>query len=92
MAAAGTAGGVENLSRGSAVMTQLRLADGFGGRGDEFYERLIATHQGLSDADSRAVNARLVVLLANHIGDLEVIAQACAAARASLTAAGLPGS
>jgi Protein of unknown function (DUF2783) len=67
-------------------MTQLQLADGLSGRGDEFYECLIATHQGLSDAESRALNARLVVLLANHIGDLEVIAQACAAARATLAA------
>jgi hypothetical protein len=68
-------------------MTQLQLADGFGGRGDEFYECLITTHHGLSDSESRALNARLVVLLANHIGDLEVISQACAAARASLVAA-----
>ena len=68
-------------------MTLLQRVDGFGGRGDEFYERLIAAHHGLSDVESRALNARLVVLLANHIGDLEVIAQACAAARASVTGA-----
>jgi hypothetical protein len=68
-------------------MSQLRRTDGFGGRGDEFYERLIATHHGLSDAESRALNARLIVLLANHIGDLDVIGEACAAARASVTAA-----
>jgi len=66
-------------------MTQLLRVDGFGGRGDEFYARLIAAHHGLSDAESHALNARLVVLLANHIGDLEVIVQACAAARASVT-------
>jgi hypothetical protein len=68
-------------------MTELRRVDGFGGRGDEFYEGLIAAHQGLTEAQSRALNARLVVLLANQIGDLELISQACAAARASLTAA-----
>ena len=67
-------------------MTDLRRDDGFGGRGDEFYERLIALHHGLSDADSGAVNARLVVLLANHIGDLDVVAQAFSAARAGLGA------
>ena len=50
--------------------------------GDDFYEQLIATHAGLSDEHSRLVNARLVLLLANHIGDLEVLRQALAAARA----------
>jgi hypothetical protein len=48
---------------------------------DEFYERLIATHRGLSDAESALVNAKLVLLLANHIGDPGVLAQAMAAAR-----------
>jgi len=67
-------------------MRALQLTDGFGGRGDQFYECLITTHQGLSDGESRALNARLVLLLANHIGDLEVISQACTAARASLAA------
>jgi len=62
-------------------MTRLRRDDGFGGRGDEFYERLIGAHHGLSDAESGALNARLIVLLANHIGDLGVIAEALAAAR-----------
>jgi hypothetical protein len=36
---------------------------------DDFYERLIATHRGLSDEDSVLLNAKLVLLLANHIGD-----------------------
>lgn len=49
--------------------------------GDEFYEQLIAAHQGLSDEESRLLNARLVLLLANHIGNLDVIAQALAQAR-----------
>jgi hypothetical protein len=48
---------------------------------DDFYERLIATHRGLSDEDSALVNAKLILLLANHIGDAEVLAQAMAAAR-----------
>ena len=48
---------------------------------DDFYERLIATHRGLSDEDSALVNAKLVLLLANHIGDPGVLAQAMAAAR-----------
>jgi hypothetical protein len=48
---------------------------------DDFYERLIATHRGLSDTESALVNAKLILLLANHIGDPEVLAQAMAAAR-----------
>ena len=49
--------------------------------GDDFYEALIDTHRGLSDEQSRLVNARLILLLANHIGDLGVLRQALAAAR-----------
>ncbi|MCU0969827.1 MAG: DUF2783 domain-containing protein [Rubrivivax sp.] len=52
--------------------------------GDEFYERLIEAHRGLSDDASRLVNARLVLLLANHIGDLRVLDEALAAARAGV--------
>jgi hypothetical protein len=48
---------------------------------DEFYERLIAAHRDLSDAQSAKVNAKLVLLLANHIGDARVIDEAIAAAR-----------
>jgi hypothetical protein len=50
-------------------------------RPDDFYERLIAMHRGLSDDDSALVNAKLVLLLANHIGDPDVLTQAMAAAR-----------
>ena len=49
--------------------------------GDDFYERLIETHRGLSDEQSQLVNARLVLLLANHVGDLRVLDEALAAAR-----------
>ena len=49
--------------------------------GDDFYEALIDTHRGLSDEQSRLVNARLILLLANHIGDLDVLRQALDAAR-----------
>jgi len=51
---------------------------------DDFYERLIAMHRGLSDEQSALVNAKLVLLLANHIGDADVLAQAVAAARADV--------
>ena len=50
---------------------------------DDFYEALIEAHQGLSEADSHALNARLVLLLANHIGTLEVLCEAVRIARAS---------
>jgi hypothetical protein len=48
---------------------------------DDFYERLIATHRGLTDEESALVNAKLVLLLANHVGDADVLAQALSAAR-----------
>jgi len=53
---------------------------------DDFYERLIATHRGLSDEASALVNAKLVLLLANHIGDTDVLAQAMAIARDGVAA------
>ncbi len=52
---------------------------------DDFYEKLIATHRGLTDEQSALLNAKLVLLLANHIGDADVLAQAMAAARADVT-------
>lgn len=52
---------------------------------DDFYEQLIATHRGLTDAQSALVNAKLVLLLANHIGDPVVLGQAMAAAREGVT-------
>jgi Protein of unknown function (DUF2783) len=48
---------------------------------DDFYEALIDAHRDLSAEDSQALNARLVLLLANHIGRLDVLEQALAAAR-----------
>lgn len=54
--------------------------------GDDFYEALIQTHHGLSDEQSQLVNARLVLLLANHIGDLRVLREALAAARQGVAA------
>jgi GTP1/Obg family GTP-binding protein len=48
---------------------------------DDFYQELIDLHRGLSDAQSALVNAKLVLLLANHIGDMTVLREAMAAAR-----------
>jgi len=50
---------------------------------DPFYEALIDTHRDLDEAQSHALNARLVLLLANHIGRQDVLLQALQAARAS---------
>ena len=53
---------------------------------DDFYEALIDTHRDLSTEQSHALNARLVLLLANHIGQLDVLKQALQAARDSARA------
>ncbi len=50
---------------------------------DDFYQTLIDAHAGLTDEQSAVLNARLVLLLANQIGDLRTLQQAIAAARAS---------
>ena len=62
----------------------VRIEDGFAGRGDDFYEALIRAHEGLGEAESHTLNARLVLILANHIGDLTVLQEALALARRSL--------
>lgn len=53
---------------------------------DEFYERLISAHRDLSTNESNAMNAALVLLLSNHIGDLDVVSQALDEARRSVMA------
>ena len=50
---------------------------------DAFYELLVDSHQDLDDAQSGMLNAQLILLLANHIGDLGVLRQAFAIARAN---------
>lgn len=62
----------------------LRLDDNFAGRGDDFYEALIRAHEGLRDEQSQALNARLILILANHIGDVTILEQAITLARQSL--------
>lgn len=54
--------------------------------GDDFYQALIDTHRDLSDAQSALVNAKLILLLANHIGDMHVLREALALARADVAA------
>ncbi|HEV2558397.1 MAG TPA: DUF2783 domain-containing protein [Microvirga sp.] len=60
----------------TGLLTESRFADP-----DGAYRALIEAHRGLSDEESAALNTRLVLLLANHIGDPEVLAQALRLAR-----------
>jgi hypothetical protein len=48
---------------------------------DDFYHELIELHRDLTDERSALVNAKLILLLANHVGDLAVLREAMAAAR-----------
>ena len=48
---------------------------------DDFYEALIETHRDIDQAQSQMVNAKLILLLANHIGDLSVLREAMRHAR-----------
>lgn len=50
-------------------------------RPDEIYAALIAAHDGLSDEESAALNARLILILMNHIGDESILAEALRRAR-----------
>jgi len=53
--------------------------------GDDFYQLLIDAHRDLSDEQSSLLNAKLVLLLANQVGDLAVIREALARAREDVT-------
>ena len=48
---------------------------------DAFYEQLLDAHTGLSREDSELLNARLILLLANQIGDAQVLRECIEAAR-----------
>lgn len=54
---------------------------------DDFYELLIDTHQGLDDGQSNMLNAQLILLLSNHIGNLTVLREALVLARCNVEAA-----
>lgn len=51
---------------------------------DGFYEQLLDAHQGLGRESSELLNARLILLLANQVGDARVLADCIAAARQPL--------
>jgi hypothetical protein len=48
---------------------------------DAFYEQLLDAHAGLSREDAELLNARLILLLANQIGDARVLKECVDAAR-----------
>ena len=52
---------------------------------DDFYDDLIGLHRDLTEAQSALVNAKLILLLANHVGDSEILREAMAAAREGVT-------
>ncbi|MGE5203908.1 MAG: DUF2783 domain-containing protein [Acidobacteriota bacterium] len=60
----------------AALRTDPNIADA-----DAFYAELIELHRGLSEEQSRLLNARLILLLANHVGDIEALRAAMAIAR-----------
>ncbi|MCD6071742.1 MAG: topoisomerase [Microvirga sp.] len=63
----------------STLVTESRLADP-----DRSYRAMIEAHRGLSDEDSAALNSRLVLILANHIGEHAVLQEAIALAKRSM--------
>ncbi|MEK0434245.1 MAG: hypothetical protein RL369_294 [Pseudomonadota bacterium] len=49
--------------------------------GDDFYQLLIDTHRGLNEQQSALLNAKLILILSNHIGDISVLREAMLLAR-----------
>ena len=54
--------------------------------GDDFYQLLIDTHRDLSEAQRAILNAKLILILSNHIGDISVLREAMQIARESTEA------
>ncbi|MBV1927534.1 MAG: DUF2783 domain-containing protein [Rhodobacteraceae bacterium] len=66
-------------------MSDLTLTPNIDGA-DDFYAELLAAHDDLSRKESDALNARLIMVLSNHIGDRAVLAQALSAATLKISA------
>jgi Protein of unknown function (DUF2783) len=60
------------------MKTTLHITDA-----DTFYEQLLDAHAGLTEQESSLLNARLILLLANQIGDAQVLADCIEAAKHS---------
>jgi Protein of unknown function (DUF2783) len=48
---------------------------------DDAFRAIVEAHRGLSDEESADLDAALVLILANHIGDLDVLREAIALAK-----------
>ena len=55
---------------------------------DDAFRAIVEAHRGLSDEQSADLDAALVLILANHIGDLDVLCQALALAKRRIADAG----
>ena len=53
---------------------------------DDLFEALVDAHENLTDAESRQMNSRLILLLANLVGDLDQVLAVINKARSSITA------
>lgn len=59
-----------------------------GSHGDDVYAALIEAHRGLTQEESLRLNARLVLMLANHVGDASVVLDAIQRARSGILKVG----
>ena len=66
--------------RFESLKTELRIENP-----DDFYQELIDLHAGLSDDESQKINAKLVLILANHIGEIDVLREALECAKLPVT-------
>ena len=57
---------------------------------DDAYAALLAAHEGLDTEATHALNARLILILANHVGSAQVVAEAASLARATAPEAPAP--
>lgn len=64
------------MAQDSQLITTTNIAEY-----DDFYADLLMAHEGMNDEDSQAFNSRLIMILANHIGDADVLKQALTAAK-----------
>jgi hypothetical protein len=68
-----------------ALSTKTNFADP-----DAAYRLIVEAHRGISDEQSASLDAALVLILANHVGDLEVLREAVALAKRRLVDGGQP--
>jgi len=57
--------------------------DKLGVHGDDFYSALMEVHEGLSEEQSHALNARLVLIMANQISNMEILSAVLKKAKAT---------